>query len=124
MAPSAHPYMASSAPELKQELLEATGAASVDELFEQIPASHRLRGELNLPPALASEVELRRHLLESLRKNVTCEETLSFLGGGCWQHHVPAICDELVSRTYALDKVNDALDALAASDGARGIIRW
>ena len=32
--------------------------------------------------------------------------------------------DELVSRTYSLDKVNDALDALAASDGARGIIRW
>jgi S-(hydroxymethyl)glutathione dehydrogenase/alcohol dehydrogenase len=31
---------------------------------------------------------------------------------------------ELVSRTYALDNVNDALTALAASDGARGIIRW
>ena len=32
--------------------------------------------------------------------------------------------DELVSRTYVLDNVNDALDALAASDGARGVIRW
>ena len=52
MPPSAHPYMASSAPALKQELLEATGASSVEELFEQIPESHRLRGELNLPPAL------------------------------------------------------------------------
>jgi Zn-dependent alcohol dehydrogenase len=31
---------------------------------------------------------------------------------------------ELVSRTYALDGVNEALDALAASDGARGVIRW
>jgi Zn-dependent alcohol dehydrogenase len=31
---------------------------------------------------------------------------------------------ELVSRTYALDGVNDALEALAASDGARGVIRW
>ena len=31
---------------------------------------------------------------------------------------------ELVSRTYALEKVNDALTALAASDGARGVIRW
>jgi S-(hydroxymethyl)glutathione dehydrogenase / alcohol dehydrogenase len=31
---------------------------------------------------------------------------------------------ELVSRTYPLDKVNDALTALAASDGARGVIRW
>jgi S-(hydroxymethyl)glutathione dehydrogenase/alcohol dehydrogenase len=31
---------------------------------------------------------------------------------------------ELVSRTYALDAVNDALTALAASDGARGVIQW
>jgi Zn-dependent alcohol dehydrogenase len=32
--------------------------------------------------------------------------------------------NELVSRTYALDGVNDALAALAASDGARGVVRW
>src|SRR3954451_3457187 len=31
---------------------------------------------------------------------------------------------ELVSRTYTLPQVNDALAALAASDGARGVIRW
>jgi S-(hydroxymethyl)glutathione dehydrogenase/alcohol dehydrogenase len=31
---------------------------------------------------------------------------------------------ELVSRTYALEGVNDALAALAASDGARGVIKW
>jgi S-(hydroxymethyl)glutathione dehydrogenase/alcohol dehydrogenase len=31
---------------------------------------------------------------------------------------------ELVSRTYSLDKINEALSALAASDGARGVIKW
>jgi S-(hydroxymethyl)glutathione dehydrogenase/alcohol dehydrogenase len=31
---------------------------------------------------------------------------------------------ELVTRTYALEGVNDALTALAASDGARGVITW
>ena len=31
---------------------------------------------------------------------------------------------ELVSRRYQLEGVNDALDALAASDGARGVIQW
>src|SRR5262249_37307377 len=31
---------------------------------------------------------------------------------------------ELVSRTYSLAAINEALDALAAADGARGIIRW
>jgi S-(hydroxymethyl)glutathione dehydrogenase / alcohol dehydrogenase len=32
--------------------------------------------------------------------------------------------DELVSRTYALSGVNDALSDLAAGDGGRGVIRW
>lgn len=32
--------------------------------------------------------------------------------------------DELVTRTYRLDEVNEALAALAAAAGARGIIRW
>jgi S-(hydroxymethyl)glutathione dehydrogenase/alcohol dehydrogenase len=32
--------------------------------------------------------------------------------------------DELVTRTYRLDEVNDALAALAAGAGARGIIQW
>ena len=31
---------------------------------------------------------------------------------------------EMVARTYALDQINDALDALASSDGARGVVRW
>jgi S-(hydroxymethyl)glutathione dehydrogenase/alcohol dehydrogenase len=31
---------------------------------------------------------------------------------------------ELVSRTYSLSGVNDALEALASSDGARGVITW
>jgi len=31
---------------------------------------------------------------------------------------------ELVARTYTLSGVNDALDALAKSDGARGVITW
>ena len=31
---------------------------------------------------------------------------------------------ELVSRTYPLDRINEALGALEASDGARGVIAW
>jgi glycine dehydrogenase subunit 1 len=91
--------MANSVPELKREMLEAIGAASIEELFSQIPESHRLRGELDLPPALTSEVELARHLRETLARNESCEGNLSFLGAGCWQHHVPAVCDEIVRRS-------------------------
>ena len=102
MAPptrTAHPYMANSAPALEQELLDAVGVADVEELFVQIPAEHRMRRPLDLPPALASEVDLSRHLRRTLARNVDCEQALSFLGGGCWQHHVPAVCDEIAQRT-------------------------
>jgi glycine dehydrogenase subunit 1 len=102
---TAHPYMASSAPELRRELLEAVGVADVEELFAQIPDEHRSRRPLKLPRALPSEAELARHLRETLARNATCEEHLSFLGGGVWQHHVPAVCDEIAQRTEFLTPV-------------------
>jgi glycine dehydrogenase subunit 1 len=33
-----------------------------------------------------------------LDRNESCLERLSFLGGGCWPHYVPAVCDEIVNR--------------------------
>ena len=104
-AQPAHPYMANSAPALRQELLEAVGVADVEELFAQIPLDRLARAPLRLPPALRSEVDLARHLRRALAANVDCEQTLSFLGGGCWQHHVPAVCDEIAGRTEFLTPV-------------------
>src|SRR4051812_18843082 len=91
--------MANSVAEVKQEMLDSIGASSIEELFAQIPERHRLREPLPLPPALASEIELHRHLRTTLGRNRDCETNLSFLGAGCWQHHVPAVCDEVVRRS-------------------------
>ncbi len=101
----AHPYMANSAPGVREEMLAAIGVADVEELFEQIPDDHRHREPIRLEPALASEADLTRRLRRALARNRTCEENLSFLGGGTWQHHVPAVCDELVDRTEFLTPV-------------------
>lgn len=100
-----HPFMANAVDAIKAEMLAVVGAPSVEALFEQIPADHRMTRPLDLPPALRSEAELKRHLLATLRKSETCEDNLSFLGGGCWQHHVPAICDEIVQRSEFLTPV-------------------
>ncbi len=102
---TAHPYMPNSTPELHRELLDAIGAPDVESLFVQIPAEHRLQGGLDLPPALASEASLRRHLVGLLARNEDCERNLSFLGGGIWQHHVPAIVDEIARRSEFLTPV-------------------
>ncbi|MCB1993350.1 MAG: glycine dehydrogenase, partial [Geminicoccaceae bacterium] len=86
-------------------MLDAIGAGSIEELFAQIPASHRMKGKLGLPPGMKSEAELRRHLVGLLARNQTCEANLSFLGAGCWQHHVPAACEEVVRRRELLTSV-------------------
>ena len=101
----AHPYMPNATPALQAEMLAATGAGSVEELFGQIPQAHRYQKPFALPPPLASEPELRRHVLDILAKNVSCEENLSFLGGGCWRHYVPAVVDEIIGRSEFLTPV-------------------
>ena len=92
----AHPWMANSAPGALQAMLDEIGAASVAEVFEQIPADHFRKTPLELPPALDSEIALKSDLVGKLKKNADCETNLSFLGAGVWQHHVPAIVDEIV----------------------------
>ncbi|HVY61489.1 MAG TPA: aminomethyl-transferring glycine dehydrogenase, partial [Planctomycetota bacterium] len=99
---TAHPYIPNSAPGVKAEMLAELGLASVEELYAAIPERLRLGRPLDLPPALRSEPELRRHVEALLRRNRHCAETLSFLGGGCWQHSVPAVCDEIANRAEFL----------------------
>ena len=101
----AHPFMPNSVPAARQALLDELGVAATETLFEQIPDAHRLQRPIDLPPPLSSESELRRHATDMLAKNRSCEAYLNFLGGGCWQHHVPAICDEIVRRSEFLTPV-------------------
>jgi len=95
----AHPWMAISAPGSLQAMLDEIGATSVADVFAQIPKDHYRSKPLTLPPTLSSEIELRRDLVGKLKKNADCEANLSFLGAGVWQHHVPAVVDEIVGRT-------------------------
>ncbi len=94
-----HPFMPNSVPAIRKEMLDALGIDSVEPLFSQIPDDHRIAKPLELPEALSSESELRRHMTGLLSKNSSCNDALNFLGGGCWQHHVPAICDEIARRS-------------------------
>jgi glycine dehydrogenase subunit 1 len=97
--------MANALPSVKAAMLKEIGAKSIAELFEQIPKDHRLRKPIATPPGIRSEAALKRHLLDLLRRNVTCETNLSFLGAGVWQHHVPAVCDEIGTRSEFLTSV-------------------
>lgn len=97
--PSPHPFMANTAPASFKELLRVAEVSDIEEVFEQIPEDHRFKGEWKVPKAMKSEAALSKHLTSILRKNISAEDYTSFLGAGCWQHYVPAICDEMVTRT-------------------------
>jgi glycine dehydrogenase subunit 1 len=96
--PIVYPYIPNSVPAVKQAMLAAIGAGSVEELYGDIPESIRLRRRLELPAPLLSEHELVRHVEGLLARNRSTREVLSFLGAGCYQHHVPAVCDEINGR--------------------------
>jgi glycine dehydrogenase subunit 1 len=81
----------------RAEMLGAIGVASLDELFEQIPAGVRFDRELDLPPALG-EAELVRHLEELASRNVHTGAELSFLGAGVYDHYVPSVVDVVLAR--------------------------
>jgi glycine dehydrogenase subunit 1 len=85
----------------RAEMLSAIGAGSLDELFADIPERLRLDRRLNLPAGL-SEPEVYDHLRALAARNVSCEDELSFLGGGMYDHYVPALIDALVSRAEFL----------------------
>lgn len=100
--PPVHPYVPNAEPRVKAEMLAAIGAQDIEELYASIPASLRLGRPLDLPAPLRSEASLVRHVEGILARNRTAREHLSFLGGGCAQHHVPAVCDEVNSRSEFL----------------------
>ena len=94
-----HPYVPNAAPTQRRKLLEAIGVGDVMELYAAIPEALRVRGPLDLPPALPGEHDLRRHLEAIIARNRACGGSwLNFCGAGCAQHYVPAIVDEIVHR--------------------------
>ncbi|MCK5146108.1 aminomethyl-transferring glycine dehydrogenase subunit GcvPA [bacterium] len=97
-----HPYIPNSAPATKAAMMKEIGIEDIDELYEDIPSHLRFKGEMNLPKALTSELALKRHMDGILGKNVSVDEKISFLGGGCSNHYVPAIVDEVINRSEFL----------------------
>jgi glycine cleavage system P protein (glycine dehydrogenase) subunit 1 len=97
-----HPYIPNTAPGTREEMLRAVGVSSAAELYDAIPENLKLDRPLNLPEPILSELDLKRKVGGLLRQNQPVTQALSFLGGGCWQHDIPAVCDEINSRAEFL----------------------
>ena len=93
-----YPYIPNSAPDVQAEMMAEVGISDVMELYEEIPEAFRYQGALNLPEAIPDEQGIKRHIERILSKNKNCNEFSNFMGAGCAQHYVPAVCDEIASR--------------------------
>lgn len=98
--PVVHPYIPNSAPAVKAAMLQAVGAKSVEEFFEDIPENLRVKGLLNLPPAVLAEEDLKKLIIGKLRANDP--DRLMFLGQGTFPHGTPSVVAEVINRSEFL----------------------
>jgi glycine dehydrogenase subunit 1 len=82
-------------------MLAEIGVDSVEKLFSDIPESVRLRSSLALDPPRA-EQEVFEELRALAGRNVSVEDEISFLGGGMYDHYVPAVVDAITQRSEFL----------------------
>jgi len=80
------------------EMLAAIGADSVSALFQEIPEDARLNRPLKFAPAL-TELELTRHMSQLAAENDHAGSKVCFLGGGSYDHFVPAVVDAVGGRS-------------------------
>lgn len=97
-----YPYIPNSNEAVRQEMIDFIGAGSVEEIYSFIPDKVRMKNQLNLPKPFLSEMELKKHVDGILDRDRTCGENISFLGAGCYDHYVPAVCDEINGRSEFL----------------------
>ena len=82
----------------RDAMLSVIGAASIDDLFVDVPESARLAGPIAGLPMHASELSVERHMTALARENMVAGEVPFFLGCGAYRHHVPASVDHLIQR--------------------------
>ena len=82
----------------RRAMLEAIGAASIDDLFAMIPAELRMTRGLCVPPGLG-ELELTAHVSELAAQNTSADQSACFLGGGSYDHFIPAVVDMVAARS-------------------------
>ena len=76
------------------EMLAAIGSQSIEELFDEIPASLRIDKLSGVPEGMI-EQDIARLMMERAEAD---GRPLCFMGAGAYDHHIPAAVWELTTR--------------------------
>src|ERR1700674_1389284 len=75
-------------------MLDAIGASSIEDLFDEIPAQLKGTALEHVPPGL-TEMEVMRLMQERAEGD---GRYLNFIGAGAYEHHIPAAVWQLATR--------------------------
>lgn len=86
----------------QQSMLQTIGVQKIEDLYKSLPVENRLAGPLellNLPTGM-SELEIQRQLAQMAGENnpAVSAKASCFLGGGAYDHFIPAAVDALASH--------------------------
>ncbi len=87
------PFIPHTEEEVRQ-MLEAIGASSIEELFDEIPDELRFNGLKDVPDAM-SEMEVAQLMQARAQAD---GQPLCFIGAGAYDHHIPAAVWEIAGR--------------------------
>jgi len=77
-----------------RDMLQAIGADSIDDLFDEIPAELR-SGELKTVPAAMSEMTVDRMMRDRAALD---GRPLNFIGAGAYEHYIPSAVWQIATR--------------------------
>src|SRR5919204_462038 len=85
----------------RRVMLDAIGVGSVEEMFRDIPEPVRQREPIALPDGMA-EQDVYEHLRSLAARNRSCDDEVTFVGAGMYDHYVPALIDSILQRSEFL----------------------
>jgi len=77
-----------------REMLDAIGAASIEDLFDEIPAALRIDHLHHVPEAM-NEMEISRLMRERAAQD---GRPMCFIGAGAYEHHIPQAVWDIATR--------------------------
>ena len=84
--------------DIEKEILQAIGVEKFEELIKNIPDKFLRKCRIELPESL-SEPEAAGKIGKMAGKNLNTDSMVSFLGGGSYDHFIPAAVDFLIGRS-------------------------
>lgn len=82
----------------RKAMLERIGVQNFEELISNIPEELKFKNDFDLPEPL-SELEVIREVHHKTRCNQSTSDAISFLGGGAYDHFIPAAIGHILSRS-------------------------